>query len=252
MADQPESVGDIISALPAPRRETASVTPPQMLQLAIEKGADVAMLERLMALQERWEANEARKAFVQALSAFKAAPPTVMKNRRAGFDSRKTGDRTEYEYATLDQVCALIGAALSRYGLSYRWETAQGDGKIRVACILTHAMGHTERTELEAGADMSGSKNAIQAIGSTVTYLERYTLLAATGLAAKGQDDDAGAAGFDFITDEQKAALVALIRETGADTKKFLAYIDAPSVDEIPAARFENAKAALERKKGKA
>jgi hypothetical protein len=50
-------------------------------------------------------------------------------------------------------------------------------------------MGHSERTTLSATADTSGSKNSIQAIGSTVTYLQRYTLLAAVGLAAGGDDD---------------------------------------------------------------
>jgi ERF superfamily len=59
-----------------------------------------------------------------------------------------------------------------------------------VTCILTHQMGHSEETTLAGAPDNSGSKNSIQAIGSTVTYLERYTLLAATGLAAANGDND--------------------------------------------------------------
>ncbi|HEX7072721.1 MAG TPA: ERF family protein, partial [Hyphomicrobiaceae bacterium] len=104
----------------APRQ---AITPMEMLQIAVEKGATLDQLQKLMDLQERWEANEARKAFVAALSAFKAHPPMVRKNRRAGFESRRTGDKTEYEYATLDHVVAAITPALSANGLSHRWET---------------------------------------------------------------------------------------------------------------------------------
>lgn len=228
----------------------AAVTPMQMLAMAIERGADVGMLEKLMALQERWEANEARKAFVAALSAFKAEPPTIEKNKHVSFPNSK-GGTTEYDHATLDQVANVIGAALSKHGLSHRWETEQMDGgMIRVSCILQHALGHSERVTLQASPDQSGGKNNIQAVGSTVTYLQRYTLLAAVGLAAKDQDDDGeGAGAGSMISADEKQVLVDLLRETGADTGRFLAFFKVPSVDELPLARFAEAKEKLERKR---
>lgn len=234
--------GEIVEVEPRRNRPPAAITPMQMLQTAVERGADVAMLEKLLALQERWEATEARKAFVTALSAFKAKPPSVTKNKHVD------AGRMQYDHATLDQVSGVIGEALSQHGLSHRWEVDQADGMIRVTCVLTHELGHSERVSLQAGADNSGSKNTIQAIGSTVTYLERYTLLAATGLAAKDQDNDAGAMRA-LISAEQKAALVALQTETGTDTKRFLTYMGVATLDELPAAEFENAKAALEKKR---
>lgn len=230
-----------------------AVTPMAMLQIAIERGADIAMLEKLMALQERWEATEARKAFVAAKAAFTAERPTIIKNKHVGFTSRRTDSSTDYDHATLDNVCDVIGPALSRHGLSHSWETSQNEGKIRVTCILTHERGHSERVWLEAGADTSGNKNSIQAVGSAVTYLSRYTLLAITGLATKGQDDDARLRGYgDPISAAQKEEIVALLQETNSDVPKFLAYIGATSVDEIPAAKFNQARDALNRKKVKA
>ena len=145
---------------------------------------DVAKLDALLAVKERWEKEEARKAFVVALNKFKADPPTLTKNKQVKFD------RTEYRHATLDQVSLVIGKALAAVGISHRWDVHQETPAIKVACVLTHDQGHSERVEMAAGADSSGSKNGIQAIGSTVTYLQRYTLLAATGMAVKGQDDD--------------------------------------------------------------
>jgi hypothetical protein len=161
---------------------------------AMDPSFDVAKLEQLLAVKERWEANEARKAFVGALAEFKANPPELIKNQHVKF-SNKAGGVTEYHHATLDQVSVHIGKALSEHGLSHRWDVKQVDGgMIRVTCVLTHCLGHSESVSMEASRDDSGSKNNIQALGSAVTYLQRYTLLAATGMAVKGQDNDGAGA----------------------------------------------------------
>lgn len=164
-----------------------TINPMQMIAQAVAQGADVDKLSKLMDLQERWSREEARKAFVAALNSFKANPPEIFKNKSVAFGQGKTA----YKHATLDQVSGVIGAALSKVGISHTWNTEQLDGgAIRVTCVLTHADGHSERTPLQASPDSSGSKNSIQAVGSTVTYLQRYTLLAATGMAVQDQDDD--------------------------------------------------------------
>ena len=170
-----------------------AVTPMAMLQLAVEKGASVEQLERLMALQERYEANEAKKEFVAAMTRFKENPKVIEKNATVDFTG-KTGIRTHYKHATLANVCDVIGPVLSSVGITHRWETEQPEGgMIRVTCILTHSRGHSEKVWLQASRDDSGNKNHIQAVGSVVTYLQRYTLLAATGMAVADQrDDDAG------------------------------------------------------------
>jgi hypothetical protein len=164
--------------------EPQELTPMELIQTALTKGANIDQLERLMGLQERWEANRARRAFVSAMTAFKADPPEILKNKNVSFG------QTSYDHATLDHVCKQVTHGLSKHGISHRWRIEQVQGTISVTCILTHDLGHSEETTLVAGADQSGSKNAIQAIGSAVTYLERYTLLAATGLAPKNGDDD--------------------------------------------------------------
>jgi len=178
---------------PKPKREAKQLaialppaTPMTLIQLAVSQNADIDKLEKLMELQMRWEANEAKKAFVSAMNAFKAEPPEIIKNRSVSFGAGKAA----YDYASLDQVCTQVTHGLSKHGISHRWRVEQRDGIIRVTCILTHDMGHSEETSLEGSADTSGSKNSIQAIGSSVTYLERYSLLAATGLAVKNADND--------------------------------------------------------------
>lgn len=189
--------------------QQSAPTPMQMIELAVSKGASVEQLTQLMDLQERWNAAEARKAFVVALNAFKADPPTIYKNTAVDFTSPK--GRTHYKHATLDNVSGLIGAGLAKVGIAHRWETEQFDGgAIKVTCILTHSLGHSERVWLQAGRDDSGNKNHIQAVVSTVTYLERQTLLSATGMAVSNTDDD-GRQGKTGMSEEVKVDWLAAI-----------------------------------------
>lgn len=154
---------------------------------ALQAGATVEQLQGLLALQKDWEANEARKAYVAAMAEFKKNPPEIFKRKEVAF-----GD-TRYSHATIGDVTSLTVAGLAAHGFSHRWDTRQTDGRIEVTCILTHNLGHSESTTLEASPDSSGKKNAIQQVASTVTYLQRYTLLAACGLATKDMEDDDGA-----------------------------------------------------------
>ncbi|MGI9506620.1 MAG: ERF family protein [Geminicoccaceae bacterium] len=226
---------------------TPAITPMQMLQMAVEQGADLDKLTKLMDLQERWEASQARKAYVVAETAFKADPPRITKNKHVSFRTQK--GQTEYDHATLDEVCDVVGTALALHGLSHRWEIKQHENAaIEVTCVLTHEQGHSERTTLGGMPDDSGGKNLIQQIASTVTYLQRYTLLAATGLAPGEQDRDGGAP-IEPISAEQKARLIELMKDVEADTEKFLNYLGVETLDELPTTLFDSAIAALEKKR---
>ena len=175
----------------------AALTPVELLRIAVSQNADIEKLKQLMDLQERWEKNEARKAFVGAMAKFKADPPSIRKNKQVSFPL-KTGGNASYSHATLDHVCDAVTKTLSAVGISHTWKITQANDLITVICVLTHELGHSEETQLMGVADNSGSKNAVQAIGSTVTYLQRYTLLSACGLAA-GNDDDGQISGKPFI-----------------------------------------------------
>src|SRR5690349_11890000 len=82
--------------------EPQSVTPMALLQIAMNQNADLDRLEKLMELQFKWDANEAKKAFVAAMNAFKANAPEILKNKHVAFG------QTNYDHATLDQVCEKI------------------------------------------------------------------------------------------------------------------------------------------------
>lgn len=176
---------------PQPRKQVAvqATTPSDLLAMAVQQGADLDKLQKLMDLQDRWEANEARKAFTVAMTGFKAEPVQILKRKNVSFTTRD-GDTTSYNHAELSDITDAIGPALAKHQLSFRWNIHQEGGSIKVDCILMHARGHSEQVTMFAAPDASGKKNAIQQVASTTTYLQRYTLLAITGMSTKGMDDD--------------------------------------------------------------
>lgn len=233
-----------------PATERAVVTPMEMLDRAVSQGASVETLTQLMNLQERWEANQARKAFDEAMASAKANMPAIIKSRKVDFTTQK--GRTNYQYEDLASIMNQIGPVLSANGLSVRYRTqAEPSQPISVTCIISHRMGHSEENTLMAGRDESGNKNSIQAIGSTVTYLQRYTLKAALGLAAAADDDGAKADDTGAITEAEREIILTMIEETGSDTEKFCEVLQIDSIAAMPAVKFRRAIRMLETKKRK-
>jgi hypothetical protein len=177
---------DIELVEPAQTQAVTQSTPGGLIALAIQRGTDIAQLEKLLELQQRWEANEARKAYHAAFSAFKSEGVRVLRNRRVD-----AGPLQGKSYAELHAVVDAVTEALSRHGLSASWKTTKDEKDwLEVTCTLSHVGGHSESVSMGGPPDAGGAKNAIQARGSTITYLQRYTLKAITGLAEAGQDDD--------------------------------------------------------------
>lgn len=163
-----------------------SATPADLLRIAVESGADLDKLERLMALQTQWEAKEAKRAFDAAFSAFKAEAVTIIKGRKV-----TDGPLKNKSYAELHDVVNAVTPALSKHGLSSSWKLTKDEKDwMEVTCYLRHVNGHEESVSMGGPPDAGGAKNAIQARASTKTYLERYTLKAITGLSEQADDDD--------------------------------------------------------------
>lgn len=235
----------IQSAEIVPIQPPVDITPMSMLDRAVASGASIETIERLIAAKERWDSHQSRKAFDEAIAAAKAEIKPVARSAK--------GHNSKY-YADFASIARAVDPIISKHGLSYRFRSEQGD-RINVTCILSHKQGHSEETTLSGPPDTTGNKNAIQAIGSTLTYLQRYSLVQALGLAASN-DDDGKQAGGDLVTEEQVGELVAMIDDIGgakADALKkgFLKYMQVETLAEIPAKRFNDALTALANKRAK-
>jgi hypothetical protein len=219
-------------------------TPMELLNQAVMSG-NIELAEKLMGLQERYEQNQARKAFDNAMAQAKAEMPIIVKDQTVDFSSQK--GRTNYKYEDMAGLARQVDPVLSKHGLSYRYRTSSDKESITVICIVSHRDGHSEENSLTAPNDLSGNKNAIQAIGSTQTYLQRYTLKAALGLAAS-KDDDARSVSYDTISADQLKTLQDKIKAVGADPDKFCGYMKVNDLADLPSGRFDDAVWALEEK----
>lgn len=230
------------------------VTPLSVLSRAVEGGAPIETIERLMAMYERSQQIVARQAFDAAMSEARGELPVIVKNRTVDFTSSK--GRTHYKHEDLAEIARTINPILKLHGLSYRFRTTSNPNEpVTVTCIVSHRDGYSEENTLSAGRDDSGNKNSIQAIGSTITYLQRMTLKAALGLAASDEDDGAKAdqkADDRGINQEELAVLQGLIDETATDIARFCDFMKVGALIELPVSRLPVALAKLRAKKAQA
>lgn len=214
-----------------------------VLMKMVENKMTPEVIEKMMDLRERdrdyqreQEAEQAKRAYVTAMAAFKKNDLKIYKTKKAGFDHKTGGGRTEYGFAPLPKIQEVIDPLLSEQGLNYTFDTDQDEKEIIVSCIMEHDWGHSAKRTLRAPRDDSGKKNFIQSMGSTISYLERYTLLAVTGLATHDIDDDGQAAGKEpeYITEgQQKTITKRLTKIYGKDPSMFFDWMQCETVDTI-------------------
>jgi hypothetical protein len=235
-----------------PQEQLPAVAESAAILSVIERAArdpavDIDKMERLMAMHERMLARQAKAAYNAALAELQPKLPIVME--RGGITN--AAGKVQSKYALWEDVVKAITPVLSDHGFALSFRIGRDGDRQTVTGILSHSGGHSEETTMSLPMDMSGSKNAVQGVGSTVSYGKRYVTQAMLNLASGDDDDGQGSNGNGTISAEQKDELVRLMQETGSDTEKFLKYMAVPSLDEIKAANFGRAKTALEAKRKK-
>jgi len=211
-----------------------------LLELVIRRNLPLETIEKVMELQERHERNEARKAFFDAKAEFKANMPTVIRDKK--------NQQYKSTYASENALIGTLNPHLSKFGLETSFDFPKGETGLSVTCILSHRQGHSESVTLSGPIDTSGSKNPLQQVKSTVTYLRKATFEAILGIASSDaeSDDDGNAAGGN-ITTEQAAEITALIGKVAYvdGGKAFLNWLGVDSAATIPASDYKKAVSAL-------
>jgi len=156
---------------------------------AMEQG-DIETIERMVALKERWEAGEAKKAYHAAMSKFQKERPELIRTKAV-----KHGGTIVYHFCPMSEMEKTIKEPLFNCGLSYQFQNVYKDGKEGIRCVVTHVQGHSEYSELFANPEESGLMNTIQSMGSRNSYLERYTLKSILSLSSADEDDDGQSSG---------------------------------------------------------
>ena len=243
-----EQSRDIIELKP---QQSNVLTPMDMIDRAVSNNSGIQVIDKLVSLQERYEANQAKKAYSAAMADAKAEIRPIVKNRKVDFENKNkaSNSRTNYDYEDLAGIADAIDPVLSKFGLSYRWRSKQDGSKLTIICVISHRDGYSEdAAELSADNDNSGNKNSIQAVGSTATFLQRYTLKLALGLAAAKDDDGKTSEPVSYITEDQLNELLMMADRAEADKAKFCNTLNVASFPEIPASQFFRAKSFLQAK----
>lgn len=181
--------GNNISAVQQPVNPWVAI-----IQQSVEKGSDIVTIEKFIHLQREEEDRQSKRAFNKAMSNLQGSIPEISKTGVADY-----GNGTKYSFDTLNDIGNAIRPKLQATGLSYSFAMNQSELGITVRCTVSHESGHSESNQMTAPPDKSGSKNAIQQVASTNTYLQRYTLKAAFGISSA---DDDGAASTKLAADK--------------------------------------------------
>jgi len=178
---------------PQPKAITLSEKFDKLMEIAVERNASADALAVLVDSILRVKKEDARCQFEAALGRFRNHVPEVLKTKKVSIPNRD-GSNTTYWHAELDKAFQIVDEELRKEGLIASWRSGEGqNGRTLMTCVFRHpSSGHVEDMATLGGPpDTSGSKTPGQQIGSIVSYLQRYSLLAAAGVVPKGMDNDA-------------------------------------------------------------
>jgi hypothetical protein len=186
---------------PLARREQpiATLDPQALLKSAVEHGAGIETLERLVALAAEVRAQAAKDAWLDAMAKFQRDCPAIRKTKNAKIQTRG-GGWYSYAYAPLDEVMRVILPILGPLGLSVSYRVRHEPDRVMASCRISHDMGHAEESGEVAmpivQGDGTGATPA-QRVGIATSYAKRYALLAIIGLAPEDDldGDDGGGSG---------------------------------------------------------
>ncbi len=156
-------------------------------RLALNPSVDVAKLEKIIELQERILDRNAEAAFNAAFATMQAEIPEI--DERGAISSKSGG--VQSRYAKNEDIQRVLKPILLRHGFALSFKTEWPDhAHCKLIGILTHRDGHARQSEFVSKADESGSKNAIQGLGSAISYGHRYTTCDLLNITSRDQDDD--------------------------------------------------------------
>ncbi|MBD1602414.1 ERF family protein [Pseudomonas typographi] len=213
-------MGEII--MPPEQRRTALAPLPQdnsimavISRAAADPSCDIDKLERLMAMHERMQARDAEAEFNAAMAAMQSDIPSIAERGAIVVNGQKRSD-----YATFEDINDVIKPIMQRHGFAITFKVENVPSGLSVTGILMHRTGHRESTTMLLPLDTSGSKNAVQAVGSSTSYGKRYVMSALLNLTTRGEDDDGHAAvPATTVTEIQARQLQALLNRCSDKAK---------------------------------
>lgn len=208
--------------IPEQRRQPVAASAPVdssilavISRAATDPTCDIDKLERLMAMHERMQARDAEAEFNAAMAAMQSDIPSIAERGAIVVNGQKRSD-----YATFEDINDVIKPIMQTHGFAITFKVENVPAGLSVTGILMHRAGHRESTTMLLPLDTSGSKNAVQAVGSSTSYGKRYVMSALLNLTTRGEDDDGHAAvPTANVTTVQAAGINALLERCTPKTR---------------------------------
>lgn len=202
--------------------------------------SNAAVMERLMAMQERMEDRAAERQFSAAFVALQSEIPEIV---------AKSVIPNRGKYERFEDVMHVLKPLLSKHGFSVSFSQDAGE-RITVTCHLRHAGGHSQETKF--AVRLGGKADSeTQADCKASTTAKRNSLLQALNIVVRQDclqdEDDARNAG-ECISAGEAFALEQRVEKIGVDKAQFLAFANAPTFAEISVSRYAVVNAALIKK----
>lgn len=225
---------------------------PSMFELIMravkDPSCDPTKMAQLLELSRQVRADDAKAAYTASLVALKPLLPIIDRKGRIvihakGMEKTDANITQSTTYALWEDIDAAITPILHDHGFVLTFRCGAGaEGRITVTGVLSHEQGHSEETTMTLPLDTSGSKNNVQAVGSSTSYGKRYTASLLLNLRTKGEDDD-GQKGGDPgpISEEQAERILELLTKDKADVPGFCKYVGVKSILELPASQYTRA-----------
>jgi len=169
------------------------ISPENLIMTAVQNGASIDMLERLLSMRERIQKENAEIAFRDAMSAFQAECPIIPKTKKV-MNKKEKGGGERYRYATLDSIVKLIQPLLSKHGFSYNIKTEIIDkpfAGIHATIFIFHLAGHSETSSFDCPMDKEAYMTEPQKWLSAATFAKRIIFCNGFGIMTGDEDNDA-------------------------------------------------------------
>lgn len=158
-------------------------------RIASNPDLSVEKMQAIMDMQERQMAKQAEINFNEALARLQPMLPHVEKKGMIKFTD-KNGVERNTPHARYEDIDEAIRPHLAVEGFSLSFNTEWGDQGVTAFGTLSHKDGHSRTAEMRLPLDTSGSKNNLQAMGSTITYAKRYLVGMLLNIVTMYQDTD--------------------------------------------------------------
>lgn len=242
---------EVNAAIEVQRTQPLATTAVDQLERLLARGNSPDEIGKILDVFERMQKMEAEKAFNVAFAQFQQDCPPINKGTPVSYVTG-SGNRMEYNYASLQQVDEIALPHLNRNGLSRRFgDMTVKEGMLTVSCILSHVQGHCISAIGTYPVESTTKVSAQQKFGMAETYAKRRAFANVAGLRLSDPDTDGNEPNTEpgeLITDSQKKALMTLIADTQSDEAKFCKYMGVDDVAYIQAIHYAKAENALRKK----